>query len=52
MLHALLYASLLVLAAPPETASEVGFRPLFDGNDLASGTSPKGTTGTGRSSTG
>ena len=45
MFHALLTTALLVLAAPPETASEEGFRRLFDGNDLAQWIIPEGDNG-------
>ena len=41
----LLYTALMVLAAPPETASEEGFRPLFDGKDLAQWIIPEGDNG-------
>jgi hypothetical protein len=45
MLHALVYTALLVQAAGPEAASEVGFRPLFDGKDLAQWIVPEGDNG-------
>src|SRR5258708_7770732 len=45
MLHSLLCTALMVLAAPAETASEVGFQWLFDGKDLAKWIIPEGDNG-------
>jgi hypothetical protein len=45
MLHALLYTACMVLAAPPEGATEEGFQRLFDGKDLAQWIIPEGDNG-------
>src|SRR5262249_58991005 len=39
---ALVCTALLALAAPPDSASEAGFIPLFDGKDLTQWTIPEG----------
>jgi Domain of Unknown Function (DUF1080) len=45
MLHALVCTACVILGAPPETASEEGFRSLFDGRDLAQWIIPEGDNG-------
>jgi hypothetical protein len=45
MAPALLSTVLMVLAAPPASASEQGFIPLFDGKDLTAWTIPEGDNG-------
>ena len=45
MLHALLCAAALVLAAPPEGGPEAGFITLFDGKDLSEWKVPEGDNG-------
>src|SRR3954453_23104042 len=45
MLHVLVCTAAMVLAAPPGTASEEGFRTLFDGRDLGQWKIPEGDNG-------
>src|SRR3954467_15786079 len=45
MLHVLVCTAAMVLAAPPGTASEEGFRTLFDGRDLGQWIIPEGDNG-------
>src|SRR5215218_1751883 len=45
MLHSLVCAAAMVVAAPAGSASEAGFVPLFDGKDLSQWIIPEGDNG-------